>query len=666
MAQTPNIAKLRADNPNADPDIFKLQEAGIFDKPSLEDNVNSVIQTPDVSGTTAPVPITPPQTNSFITPSRTRTNLGKIAGEYNGSFGEFRKLNPQLTDINNITSGTKINLPQGIQANTGEQVIDPKQLAQQANAQSQQIFNEISNKEVTQRNSSNIIRNAIQSVGNNAPQAPQAPSLLNLFTQEKQKLGIEPLQTRLAEINSEIERLQVGSLVDSERSEGRAVSQRQIDLRKNSIGKEAQLQQALLNVEKGALSRQVTNSLEGLKMVMDFTQQDFQNASTTYENEYRKNKDTLDTLFKLEDREIAQEDKLFERQQEAIAQVKLDAQAQLQTVTNMLKESRKTFDDMTEEQIEAVQMWEMQAGYPAGTFETFGASKPDARVLHTSSGVDASGNEIVTFIYEDPENPGRPGVSEIVKTGARDQTATTRNLQNQLLRKEIDALNAPIESQGTGIEAIIANSSSNNSFMTDSQLEKVQQAELALGSLESLRSLMATEDDSFSDSGVVRGKVRSVLSALGQDAEAGAIAAQIQGLIPTVARGIFGEVGVLTDADINNYKKTLPNLTTPEEQNQLVTIIMYDVLSRSLATTLTSNARNGKNVSGFQDTYRNIEQTISNARSDLGVTTFTNDTNDEFIDSVPEFTQASSTDESLSIDLDFRKAFENLINQSTE
>ncbi len=265
MAQTPNIAKLRADNPNADPDIFKLQEAGIFDKPSLEDNVNSVIQTPDVSGATAPVPTTPPQTNSFITPSRTRTNLGKIAGEYNGSFGEFRKLNPQLTDINNITSGTKINLPQGIQANTGEQVIDPKQLAQQANAQSQQIFNEISNKEVTQRNSSNIIRNAIQSVGNNAPQAPQAPSLLNLFTQEKQKLGIEPLQTRLAEINSEIERLQVGSLVDSERSEGRAVSQRQIDLRKNSIGKEAQLQQALLNVEKGALSRQVTNSLEGLK-----------------------------------------------------------------------------------------------------------------------------------------------------------------------------------------------------------------------------------------------------------------------------------------------------------------------------------------------------------------------------------------------------------------
>ena len=37
------------------------------------------------------------------------------------------------------------------------------------------------------------------------------------------------------------------------------------------------------------------------------------------------------------------------------------------------------------------------------------------------------------------------------------------------------------------------------------------------------------------------------------------IRAEITGLIPTVARGIFGEVGVLTDADIENYKKELAN-----------------------------------------------------------------------------------------------------------
>lgn len=32
-------------------------------------------------------------------------------------------------------------------------------------------------------------------------------------------------------------------------------------------------------------------------------------------------------------------------------------------------------------------------------------------------------------------------------------------------------------------------------------------------------------------------------------------------LIPTIARGVYGEVGVLTEADINNYKNLIPNIT---------------------------------------------------------------------------------------------------------
>jgi hypothetical protein len=32
-------------------------------------------------------------------------------------------------------------------------------------------------------------------------------------------------------------------------------------------------------------------------------------------------------------------------------------------------------------------------------------------------------------------------------------------------------------------------------------------------------------------------------------------------LVPTIARGVYGEVGVLTEADVNNYKQLIPNIT---------------------------------------------------------------------------------------------------------
>lgn len=57
--------------------------------------------------------------------------------------------------------------------------------------------------------------------------------------------------------------------------------------------------------------------------------------------------------------------------------------------------------------------------------------------------------------------------------------------------------------------------------------------------------------------------------------------ALINGLTPKVARGIFGEVGVLTDADIAHYKKILPNIAqTPELANWL-----FSDLSRKLDQT---------------------------------------------------------------------------------
>ena len=190
------------------------------------------------------------------------------------------------------------------------------------------------------------------------------------------------------------------------------------------------------------------------------------------------------------------------------------------------------------------------------------------------------------------------------------------NAQYQQTLAEIAKAQSYLEgSTGDATADIIAGSAQyGDKRLTDSQLEKIQQATNALGSIESLQSML-----SLDPTGPIKGKKRQLMAALGGDADAKAINATIQGLIPTVARGIFGEVGVLTDHDIENYRKTVPNLNSTEDQNRLVSLVMYDVLSRTVQSTLVSNAQNQANVSNFLSTYQDVNSRIAKLKADLGV-----------------------------------------------
>ena len=83
------------------------------------------------------------------------------------------------------------------------------------------------------------------------------------------------------------------------------------------------------------------------------------------------------------------------------------------------------------------------------------------------------------------------------------------------------------------------------------------------------------------------------------DQNAQEIKAILQGTIPNLARGVFGEVGVLTDRDIELYRKTLPNLTQPEDIQKSIAGITLRTLQRSLERGLKSQAGFGRDVSGI-------------------------------------------------------------------
>lgn len=102
------------------------------------------------------------------------------------------------------------------------------------------------------------------------------------------------------------------------------------------------------------------------------------------------------------------------------------------------------------------------------------------------------------------------------------------------------------------------------------------------------------------------------------DADTATIKAKLQGSIPTIARGVFGEVGVLTDADIENYKKTIPNIKTPTEAVDRIYQGLLSTINSKILSTYEAYANAGYDVSGFADTYRSLKQSIA-AQSVAGI-----------------------------------------------
>lgn len=95
--------------------------------------------------------------------------------------------------------------------------------------------------------------------------------------------------------------------------------------------------------------------------------------------------------------------------------------------------------------------------------------------------------------------------------------------------------------------------------------------------------------------------------------------AVLQGTIPNLARGVFGEVGVLTDRDIELYRKTLPNLQQTEDVQKSVTALTLRTLRNSMENQIKIQAGGGRDVSGLLPFYTQIDQVVNQMESELGI-----------------------------------------------
>lgn len=195
-----------------------------------------------------------------------------------------------------------------------------------------------------------------------------------------------------------------------------------------------------------------------------------------------------------------------------------------------------------------------------------------------------------------------------------------QKLQGDIAKNTMELLSARQTIGGTSGDVVgdlILGSSKNSGKQPSAGwIDDFTQAGVALGNVAELQRLINEQGST----GIISGNVESLLGKLsGKFATASAINAQIQRTVPGLARGIFKEVGVLTEDDINNYKKTLPNLTSPEQQNKLALLMTYDIIERSMALSLANQAKAKNDISGYYSDYIGVKNQVNALRAELGV-----------------------------------------------
>jgi len=101
------------------------------------------------------------------------------------------------------------------------------------------------------------------------------------------------------------------------------------------------------------------------------------------------------------------------------------------------------------------------------------------------------------------------------------------------------------------------------------------------------------------------------------DSNAQALKAELNSLIPNIARWVYGEVGVLTDTDIELYKKTLSNIKSTKDTNDLVLAMTLKTMINGYKWQLQTLAGVGKDVSKMQGKYKEYEATINSLLNNI-------------------------------------------------
>ena len=139
--------------------------------------------------------------------------------------------------------------------------------------------------------------------------------------------------------------------------------------------------------------------------------------------------------------------------------------------------------------------------------------------------------------------------------------------------------------------------------MTSTEVEKISQLDSVAYSLDLLQQKL--DEIPATDRGPIAGRIDK---ANPYNVQAQEVQNIITSITPGLARGVFGEVGVLTDTDMERYKGLLPNPAIPKDLADKNMANLREKLNDSKMKQIETMRKAGMDVSGFDEDYNRLAQ----------------------------------------------------------
>jgi LysM repeat protein len=235
---------------------------------------------------------------------------------------------------------------------------------------------------------------------------PVTPDSTTAYEDLKTKYSTEPLETELADLNKQYadiwglyEKAKVG---EGQRLAPMAI----INLRKNAVSAEQQIELQTLSLKINAVQNQLDAKYKTIDTIMNLNQQTYENSRSAYEFEINK----------------------ALQNQQLLNQTQDNNRATLIAVSNLLKDV--SWDDIPTDMQNTITKLEMSAGFPVGVMKAFTNENPGVEVKWTNKTTDANGNEIMQFFGTD--SSGNPVLIKGIQTGGVSAGAEETNISIQL------------------------------------------------------------------------------------------------------------------------------------------------------------------------------------------------------------------------------------------
>lgn len=213
-------------------------------------------------------------------------------------------------------------------------------------------------------------------------EAPEAPELKDTLTKLRDEEGIPAIESELAEVNKNIAELEAAAREQLFDAEGKPQQLGALRGEQRRIAEDAQRKVDALVRKKQSIVDELNMKNSTINQLMQFTQQDFLNASAVYQQKFNQNMQ----FYNLINAEMSEEEK--------------SAMSKWQVLADQYEQSGLTWDKLNPEQQEHLEGLAIRGGMP-GLSQFLGAGQGEIKSV--TSRTDASGNTYFDILRTKPD-----------------------------------------------------------------------------------------------------------------------------------------------------------------------------------------------------------------------------------------------------------------------